>query len=54
MKQKEDMIQFENRREIENVMAALNTYCDEHPSRQKEVEAARSLSNLLETMHISW
>ena len=54
MKQQGDIIQFENRREIENVIAALNTYCDEHPSRQKEVEAARNLSDLLETMHISW
>lgn len=53
MKKIMDKIQFEDRREIDEVVSALNTFLEEH-SNAKEKESTEKLSNLLDAMYMEW
>lgn len=48
-----DSIQFESRRELEDLMVALATYVKDHP-KADEAETAQSLYDKLEVMHMCW
>lgn len=53
MKLNLDQIIFENRREIEQVLSALEQFLKEHPDA-KEAPVARELADKLDVMHMSW
>lgn len=48
-----DCIQFESRREIEDIIIALDTYLKEH-KRTNSVDTVKKLANLLNVMHMNW
>lgn len=48
-----DKIQFESRREIEDVAVALITFRKEHPE-SREIDTVGRLIDLLEAMHMQW
>ncbi len=52
MKRDVDKIQFESRREIENIMEVINKYKEQNP--KEENETAEQLYNQLEVMHMTW
>lgn len=53
MKKDLDKIVFESRREIEEVLSALDEWQDSHKSDSKK-ETVRKLVNLLDVMHMEW
>ena len=53
MKKDLDKIVFESRREIEEVLSALNEWQDSHKSDSKK-ETVQKLVNLLDVMHMEW
>lgn len=55
MTQENDMIRFENRREIENIMIALNDYIKRHKKDDDTtLRDAQSLFDKLDYMHMMW
>lgn len=53
MKKDMDCIQFESRREIEEVILALEEWQKSHKSDNK-TDTVKRLSELLEVMHMEW
>ena len=53
MKKDLDKIVFESRREIEEVLSALDEWQDSHKSDSKK-ETVQKLVNLLDVMHMEW
>ena len=55
MVQENDKIQFESRREIENIMVVLNDYIKRHKKDDDAtLHAAQSMIDRLEVMHMTW
>lgn len=48
-----DSIQFESRRELEDLMVALATYVKEH-KKDSEAETAQEMYDKLDVMHMCW
>ena len=53
MKLEMDTIVFESRREIEDVLSALEQFLDEHPDVSESV-AVKQLADKLDVMHMNW
>lgn len=53
MQKEIDKIQFESRREIENVMEMINQYVTQNPKEKRNETVAR-LYDLLDVMHMDW
>lgn len=55
MVQENDTIQFESRREIENIMVVLNDYIKRHKKDDDTtLRDAQSLFDKLDVMHMTW
>ena len=48
-----DKIQFENKYEIDEVISALETFSQEHPSA-REKDTIQKLCKLLDAMYVEW
>lgn len=53
MKKGMDTIQFESRRELEEIIIALNTFLEEHPNNHVS-KTAETLRDQLDVMHMEW
>lgn len=53
MKQNQDTIQFESRREIEKIQVMIAKYVEQNPEEKKN-ETIKELYQKLEVMHMAW
>ena len=53
MKRDMDTIQFESRRELEEIIIALDTFLEEHPNHDSS-KTAELLRDKLDVMHMEW
>lgn len=53
MQRNMDTIQFESRRELEEIGIALQEYMDKHPDKAED-SSVKELFNLLDCMHMEW
>lgn len=53
MKKDMDCIQFESRRELEELMNVINNYVTQNPSEKKNKTLERFF-DLLDAMHMEW
>lgn len=53
MKKGNDFIQFESRREIENLMLVIAKYIEQNP-KEKDNEDLKQFYGYLDVMHMCW
>ena len=53
MQQNMDTIKMESRREIEDLMVALDQYVKDHP-KERETKTVQELFHILDVMHMTW
>lgn len=53
MNKQMDKIQFENRREIEELMRVINKYIEQNP-KEKNNNTLERFYDLLDVMHMEW
>lgn len=53
MQRNMDTIQFESRREIENLMEVIDKYVSQNPA-EKNNKTLERFSDLLDVMHMEW